>query len=241
MFRWRLFLLLLTAGMLLGTVSAQAQRFDYRRDYTRLLERSRKTSDSLSYDRLLPRFLQHDPKLTVYGMLCLMIGYTGRPEYRPYETLATEKLVLQRNNDTQYREVIAIADTFLARHPLNQQVILEKAFAFHQLGQHDSAAFYKAQFGRIMAAMDWSGDGHTPDHAMFAIGPRDGRNFIDKYYHADLGRSGNAEDSEGNFCDMLEIKFRKEGKEQRMVFYFVIQHAVNTTARKPELLPGDKP
>ncbi len=60
----------------------------------------------------------------------------------------------------------------------------------YQLKQKDSAAFYKEQFGRIMAAMDWSGwRAPSPEEAIFSIGPHDGQNFIDKYYHADLGRA----------------------------------------------------
>jgi len=218
------------ALLLLLPAALRAQRFSYQRDYERILLRTRDARDSLSYAALLPRFLRNDPGLTVFQMLSLMIGYTGRDTYRPYEDLATEKLIYNLNNEAKYKEALRICDTFLERHPLNQTAIIEKAYAFHKLDRQDSSAFYKEQFGRIMAAMDWSADGRSPDRAMFAIGPQDGRNFIDKYYHADLGRSGSAEDSQGNFCAMLEMKFRKDGKDQSLVFYFAIQHAVNTTA-----------
>jgi hypothetical protein len=160
-----------------------------------------------------------------------MIGYTGRKDFNPYRDLKTEKLIYKLNDSARYNEVIKVCDTFLKTHPLNQQAIIEKSYAFHKLDQFDSSKYYKEQFGRIMAAMDWSADGRSPDHAMFAISPNDGKNFIDKYYRADLGRISSDEDSHGNFCDMLEMKIKRNGKEQSVVFFFVIQHAVNTTAK----------
>ncbi len=208
----------------------QGQSFDYNRDYEKGLNRSRDKADALYYPRLLPRFLAQDTTLTVTEMLYLMIGYTGLPGFRPYEDIETEKRVYRLNNEAKYKEAILVCDTFLQRHPLNQSAIIEKAYAFHQLGRKDSAAFYKEQFGRIMAAMDWSGSGHDPESAIFSIGPYDGQNFVDKYYHADPGRSGSAEDSKGNFCYKLEMLFKRDGQKQSVVLFFAVQHAVNTTA-----------
>jgi hypothetical protein len=211
-------------------IVVQAQTFDYQRDYDKMLARTKNKADTMCYEALLPRFLEQDTTLTVTEMLYLMIGYTGQPGFKPYQDLETEKRVYRLNNEAKYNEAIQAADTFLQEHPLNQSVLIEKAFAFHQLKQKDSAAVYKGQFSRIMAAMDWSARGRTPEEAIFSMGPRDGQNFIDKYYHADLGRSGTAEDHDGNLCQMLEMKFKKAGKEQAVVLYFAIQHAVNTTA-----------
>lgn len=208
------------------------QNFSYHKDYERILQQTKQKTDSLYYPTLLSSFLKNDSSLSVYKMLCLMIGYTGRKNFDPYHDLETEKLIYKLNDSARYNEVIKVCDTFLETHPLNQQAIIEKSYAFHKLDQFDSSRYYKEQFGRIMAAMDWSADGRSPDHAMFAIGPNDGKNFIDKYYRADLGRDGSDEDSHGNFCDMLEMKIKRNGKEQSVVFFFVIQHAVNTTAKR---------
>jgi hypothetical protein len=216
--------------LILSFAEARAQAFDYHRDYERMLTRTKDKTDTVYYQYLLPRFQAQDTTLTVAEMLYLMIGYTGQPGFNPYKDLETEKRVYRLNNEGKYAEAIQASDTFLQQHPLNQSVLIEKAFAFHQLKQSDSATFYKGQFSRIMAAMDWSAGGRTPEEAIFSIGPQDGNNFIDKYYHADLGRSGSTEDRNGNFCQMLEMKFRKSGKEQSVVLYFAIQHAVNTTA-----------
>ena len=217
------FLLLLITG-----AYCSAQHFNYERDYKNLLARTRLPNDALHYNKLLSRFRSNDKTLTVYEILCLMIGYTGTPNYRPYQYIKTERRIKELNDKEQYTEVLKACDTFLTVHPLSQQAIIEKAYAHHKLKQTDSAVFYKEQFARIMAAMDWSNDGRTPETAMFAVGQYDGENFIDKYYHADLGRDGSAEDKDGNLCDKLEMKFRKGGEEQSVTFYFIIQHAVNT-------------
>lgn len=227
----RITLYLLFCCLYAFAFTATAQPFVYAKDYNRILEESRNPSGKLYYPTLLQRYRAQDRQLTVKEMLALMIGYTGRPGFKPYRELETEKEMTRLNNSQQYKAAIALSDSFLDRHPLNQAVLLEKAFAFYQLKEEDSANFYKEQFGRIMAAMDWSNTGRSPEEAIFAIGPHDGRNFIDKYYRADLGQSGAAEDKEGNFCDMLEMKFKKEGKTQSAVLYFAIQHAVNTTAK----------
>jgi len=211
---------------------AQGQAFQYARDYERILQQTQTPGDSLEYGKLLPLFRANDRNLTVYQMLALMIGYTGRPEYRPFEDVKTERLLLRLNDSARYKETLTACDTFLRSHPLNQAAIIEKAYAFYKLGRNDSAAFYKEQFGRLMAAMDWSGNGRSPDGAMFAMGPEDGLNFVDKYYHAEVSRSRSVTDSDGNYCSAVEMKFRKDGQDRHVVFYFILQHAANTTAKK---------
>ncbi len=211
--------------------STYAGSFNYERDYTEMLERTRSPQDSFYYHSLLPRFLANDTTITVKETLYLMIGYTGIPAYKPYENLKTEKLIKSLNNEQKYREVLAICDTFLAAHPLNQAAIIEKSFAFHQLKQTDSAGHYKEQFARIMATMDWSADGRNPENAMFSTGPNDGQNFVDLYYHADLGEINTTENEHGNLCAVVEMRFKKDGKSRKIKFYFAIQHAVNTLAK----------
>jgi hypothetical protein len=224
--------IMLLVTLLFCTAQSQAQNFSYQRDYEKILARTRVKTDSLYYPALLPAFLKNDSTLSVFKMLSLMIGYTGLSNYKPFDDIKTEKRIYTLNDSARYDEAIRVADSFLNTHPLNQKIIIEKSFAFHQLKKEDSSRYYKEQFGRIMAAMDWSGNGRSPDYAMFSIGPNDGKNFIDKYYHSEVGRDGSYEDSEGNFCDMLEMKFKRKGKDESVVFFFVIQHAINTTAKQ---------
>lgn len=234
--------------LLLFTGTVQAQHFNYHTDYRKVLEQTRNKTDSLYYDNLRQRFLVNDSTMTVYEVLALMIGYTGQPAYRPYEQQRTENRIYKLNNEGQFGEVIRICDSFLAKHPLNQQAIIEKAYAFHKTDQPDSSRFYKEQFGRIMAAMDWSGEGKTPETAMFAIGPADGQNFIRKYYRGNIGITGSDRDEHGNLCDVLEMKFEQDGEEKSTILYFVIEHAAASRQLSPAVsktikkksIPGKK-
>jgi hypothetical protein len=227
--------------LLLSTIGCKAQSFNYQKDYNTLLMHTQTKGDSIDYKSLLPKFLNNDPKLTVYQTLALMIGYTGLPDYKPFEDIKIERLLLQLNDSAKYEQVLTMCDTFLITHPLNQTAIIEKAYAFYKLKKNDSAAFYKEQFGRLMAAMDWSNNGRSPNTAMFAIGPKDGQNFVDKYYHADVGNTGNTTDKDGNYCSSVEMKYKKEGKDKSVVFYFVLQHAANSTAKKNNVQVNKKP
>lgn len=209
-----------------------AQPFHYEKDFPIFLKRTQDKSDTLYYNTLLPKFINNDPSLSVYETLCLMIGYTAQQEYKPFQDIKTERLLVRLNDSAQYESVLKTCDTFLKNHPLNQAAIIEKAYAFYKLNKNDSSAFYKEQFARIMATMDWSNDGRTVDNAMLALGPDDGKNFADKYYHAEVGQTSTVTDSHGNYCSKVEMIYKKEGKEQSIYFYFVLQHAANTTARK---------
>jgi hypothetical protein len=209
-----------------------AQHFNYENDYPAILKRTQAKNDSLNYSVLLPKFLKNDSSLSVYETLCLMIGYSGLPVYKPFNDIKTERLLIQLNDSAKYETVLKICDTFLATHPLNQGGIIEKAYAYYKLNRNDSAAFYKEQFARIMATMDWSNDGRTPETAMFALGPDDGKNFADKYYHAEAGNTSTIINNYGNYCSSVEIIYKKEGKQKSAIFYFVLQHAANTTASK---------
>lgn len=161
-----------------------------------------------------------------------MIGFTAQPAYKPYADVKIERFIIHLNDSSKYEQAIHACDTFLLTHPLNQAVILEKAYAFHKLKNEDSATYYKQQFAHLMAAMDWSNDGRMPDKAMFALGPDDGINFADKYYHADVGKTGTVLDSDGNYCKSVEMQYKKDGKDKTLVFYFILQHAANTTVKK---------
>ena len=214
-----------------STIS-HAQSFNYERDYNSILKQTQTKGDSLNYNRLLPRFLNNDKSLTVFQILALMIGYSGLPEYKPFDDLKTEHTILHLNDSAKYEVAIHLCDSFLHHHPLNQLAIIEKAYAYYKLKKNDSAAYYKKQFANIMAAMDWSGDGRSADKAMFALGLEDGKNFADKYYHADVGETKTVIDKYGNYCSAVKMNYKKDGKTDSMVFYFVLQHAANTTTEK---------
>ena len=207
---------------------AGAQNFNYEEDYKKILQRSKNINDSLYYGKLLKRFNANDTTLSNFEVLALMIGYTGQKNFKPYSYLDIEEEIYMLNDKAKFKDAIKVSDTFIISHPVSQIALIEKSYAFHKLGIKDSANKYSFRFRKIMEAMAWSGNGKTPETAIFAVGPTDGQNFIKKYYGADIGAMGSTRDKYENFCDMLEMKYEKNGETKSVKLYFAIEHATNT-------------
>ena len=195
--------------------------FNYQKDFKTILAKTKDTKDKLSYDKLLIKFKSNDTTMTDYEVLSLMIGFTDKPDYKPYDDLAIEREIYDLNGENKFKEALAKANKFLKTHPLSLKALFEKSYAFHKLDQEDSASYYLVQGKRIIHAMSFSGDGKSVDTPMFALGPADGQDYIHKS-GADIGIMGDGRDKNGNFLDILEAKF-SNGKSVKL--YFIIQHA----------------
>jgi len=214
----------LTLCLLIAGLTSKAQTiFSYKDDFKKILEKSKDTSDGLCYARLLTRFEKNDTTLTDFEVLALMIGFTAKPEYKPYKDLEEERAIYKLNGDDKYDDALTKANMFLVIHPLSVKALYEKSYALHKLNQEDSAAFYGYQGRRIFKAMYFSGKGTKKETPTFALGPADGQDYIYKFVGADIGTMGDGKDNEGNFLDILEVKL---GDGKSMPLYFIIQHAV---------------
>jgi hypothetical protein len=200
------------------------ETFNYHNDFKQILARTKDSKDELSYDKLLGRFRSNDTTLTDYEVLALLIGFTDKPQYKPYDDLTEERKVYALNDEGKYKEGLELANTFLATHPLSVKVLVEKSYAFNKLELKDSAQFYMYQAQRIFEAMYFSGSGIKKETPTFALGPADGQDYITRFLGQSIGIMGSGRDENGNFLDILEMKF-DNGESGNL--YFVIQHAVN--------------
>jgi len=198
--------------------------FSYKDDFKKVLAKTKDKNDNLSYDKLLERFTTNDTTLTDFEVLALLIGFTDKPEYKPYQDLDTEREIFKLNGEKKYQQGLDSANKFLRTHPLSVKTIFEKSYSFHKLEQKDSAQYYLDQGRRIFKAMYFSGDGKTTENPSFALGPADGQDYIRKFVGAKIGTMGSGRDKAGNFLDILEAKF-DDG--QTMKLYFIIQHATS--------------
>lgn len=212
-------IILLLFSMLVNGQSS----FNYQQDFEKILSRTKDDSDVLSFANLLSRFSKNDSTLTNFDVLALLIGYTHKPEYRPYQTMDIEKRIYKLNDERKFKEAISLADSFLITHPVNQKAINEKAYAYQNINESDSFQFYTSQYLRIINAMAFSGDGKTLQTAIFSLGPTDGQTFITRILGAKIGIMGSARDKAKNYIDVLQAQY-KDGRSE--TFYFVIQHAV---------------
>lgn len=217
-----------TIGLILviatGQFATGQTTFNYKDDFKKVLTKTKDPNDNLSYDRLLKRFITNDTSLTDFEVLALLIGFTDKPEYKPYQDLDTERGIYKLNGEKKYQEGLDLANKFLKTHPLSVKALYEKSYSFHKLEQKDSSQYYLYQGQRIFYAMYFSGDGKTKETPTFALGPADGQDYIYKFYGADIGTMGSGRDESGNFLDILEAKL-KDGKTMNL--YFIIQHATD--------------
>lgn len=214
-----LLLLLVTGEIAIGQTA-----FNYKDDFQKVLAKTKDINDKLSYSKLLKRFTASDTTLTDFEVLALLIGFTDKPEYKPYDDLTTEREVYKLNGEKKYQEGLDKANEFLKTHPLSVKALFEKSYSFHKLEKNDSAQYYMYQGQRIFKAMYFSGDGKTTETPTFALGPADGQDYIKKFVGVKIGVMGSGKDKNGNFLDILEVKF-EDG--QTMNLYFIIQHATD--------------
>lgn len=213
-----------------GQIAFGQTSFNYKDDFKTVLAKTKNQNDNLSYDKLLKRFTTNDTTLTDFEVLALMIGFTDKPEFKPYSDLSKEREIYNINGDGKFQEALDSANVFLKTHPLSVKVLFEKAYSFHKLGQEDSAAFYAYKGRRIFKAMYFSGNGKSPETPTFALGPADGQDYIYKYIGskiggAKIGMMGSGSDKNGNFIDILEVVPNNGSTSYKL--YFIIQHATD--------------
>jgi hypothetical protein len=197
--------------------------FSYTTDFDTILKRTKISTDQLYYEKLLPRFQKNDTSLTDFEVLALMIGFTDKPDYKPYQDINTEREIYVYNDDRKYTLALSFARNFLQTHPLNVKVLYEVSYSFNQLNQKDSANYYLYRARKILKAMQFSGSGTTAQSPIFALGPSDGQTYILKHLGAKIGTMGSGTDEHGNFLDMLEAEF--DANQEAVTYYFIIQHA----------------
>ncbi|MDZ4665790.1 MAG: DUF4919 domain-containing protein [Bacteroidota bacterium] len=211
--------ILLTA---FGFIASAQNNFNYKNDFKTILTKTKDANDKLCYDKLLSRFESNDSTLSNPEVLALLIGFTARTEYKPYEDLKEENAIYNLNAEGKYDEALQKANEFLKTHPLSVKVIYEKSFSYYKAHYIDSAKFYVKQGQKIFKAMAYSGTGKSKETPMFSLGPTDGQDYIYKYIDGGIGNKGSGQDEDGNFMEILEISL-KVGEPYSL--FFIIQHA----------------
>jgi len=213
--------------------TTQAQNFDYKRDFETLLAQSKDAKSPYYYPTLLKRFNRADTTLTNKEVLALQIGYTSDPNYKPYQTLDTEREISRLIRDKNYPEALNLCNSFLKMNPVSFVALMEKGFAYMKL-KKDSIAFHRDKLLLIYKSIEWSGDG-SKEHPFFVLGPRDGQLVIRYIWNNQIGTMGSDRDANDYFLDVLEMKLKDEPP---VTLYFNVNHAANkmfTPEQKKEM------
>jgi hypothetical protein len=193
--------------------------FDYHTLFKVILEQSADSSSEYYAPKLLTRFNENDSTLTNIEIIALQIGFTSNENYKPYQTLEIERDIIRLVSNEEYEEAIKKSDSLLITNPLNFTALLLKALSYVNLKKED-AEFHKGKFKKIVYSIMSSGNG-TIEKPYFVLGPGDGSNLIKYVLGGKIGMAGSQDDSNGYFCDMLEMTTKKETK----TLYFNINHA----------------
>lgn len=220
--------LLLLSLLLLNTL-AYGQDFVYQRDYERLLSLSKDSRSPLYYPVLLSRFAKNDSSLQNKEVLALLVGYTKRKEYLPYQTLKQERELLQLLSAQKTNEALQACNRLLAKHPLNLVALMQKAALCRQL-KSDSLFYYEQQYQKVLAAVSASGNGSF-ERPFFVLSPLDGQVLIEQHWEGVVDQRTAGRDKEGH---VLEVVAWKKAGQPGNKFYFHISHA---TAR---MFPEEK-
>jgi hypothetical protein len=213
----------LTALLITSAIVVQAQTgFNYAKDFNSVLAKTKDKNDPLNYDKLLKRFKKNDSTLSNAEVLALLIGFTAKPDYKPYADLKEEQAVYNLNAEGNYYEGLLKANAFLKTHPFSVKVIFECSFSYYKIGKLDSAKFVSEQGYRIFRVMKYSGDGKTKASPIFALGPTDGEDYIYKFVSAGIGQKDSGADDAGNALVILEVVTRVN---EPYYLHFAVQHA----------------
>ena len=214
--------LFLTIILLAVTSGCFAQEtFNYQTDFKDILAKTKDPNDHLAYEKLLSRFSALDTTLTDYEVLALLIGFTDKPDYKPYD-YSTEKEIWKLYDRSKYQKAVDLGKKYLNTHPLSIKALFGVAYSCQQLRQDSSARYYAYQVLRIFRAMRFSGNGKAPENPIFSLGASDGYDYINKFVNTDVRLMDPDKDKNGNLLDVLIAKL-EDGQIQ--VYYFIIEHA----------------
>lgn len=216
-----LFLYLIHNSSFSQSSNAELPQFNYHRDFSNILLSTQNEDSENFYTRLLNRFLATDPTMTNAHTLALMIGFTEKPAFKPLENMIAEKEIVELVQNGNFRVAVDLSKKLLKTNPLNLMALQQITIAYNNLKIKDSAKYYMKLHIKIMDAMIYSGNGKSPETAIFSLGLADGEYFtknvgydiIDK--DADWNRRG----------DFMEIIKASDQEAVNRMFYFVIQHA----------------
>jgi|TARA_B110000116_G_scaffold89592_1_gene77872 hypothetical protein len=197
--------------------------FDFTKDYDSILKLSKEKTSKLFYNSLLERFQKADSTLTNYELVALQIGYTDNPKYYPYQDIRLEREIWSLNEKKEFELSEKKLDTLLLNNPFNILGNREMSYVQNKLGNKESADLHYKKFDLIVASILSTGDGTSYETSWFTLSPADGQWIIKLAFRQGICSMGSGNDNNGNFHDILEIKF--EDSEECKKLYFNIEPA----------------
>lgn len=208
-------LIILTSSLVNGQNKID---FDYTRDYDSILKITKDSKNKLFYNDLFERFQKADSTLTNYELVALQIGYTDNPKYYPYQDIALEREIWSLNEKEEFKLAEKKLDTLLSNNPFNILGHREMNYVQNKLGNKKIADKHYNQFNLIVTSVLSTGDGTSYNSSWFTLSPADGQWIIKLAFQQGICSMGSGKDENGNFHDILGIKFKDSENCKKLFF-----------------------
>ncbi len=207
--------------------------FDYTKDYDSILKSTKDSTSKIFYKDLYERFEKADSTLTNYELVALQIGYTDNPKYWPYQDIELEREIWTLNEKKEFGLSEKKLDTLLSNNPFNILGHREMSYVQNKLGNKKIADLHYEQFNLIVTSVLSTGDGTSYENSWFTLSPADGQWIIKLVFQQRICSMGSGSDDNGNFHDILGIKF--EDSKDCNKLYFNIEPATKRMFEKDGL------
>ena len=127
----------------------------------------------LYWGDLISRFISNPDSLNEYEMTLLVYGFPFSKGYSPMRYLGYETKMVTLNDDRKYSEAKKQGDTLLTKNPISIIGLEELAFTYSRLHDTLKATSYNNRYEKLLAVLENSGDGNSPETAFVVTGLKD--------------------------------------------------------------------
>lgn len=223
------FLLIISAVAFVFNAFAQSN-FAYKSDYQAILVETKNEASELSYDKLIRKYKTQDPSLSSKDVLSLMIGHTDRMEYRSNAYSNVESAVRITGRDGTVKDIYTTAKSFLNQLPFSLSLLNQLMFTSKKLGLNNDAEIYRKAITHVTEAMKLSGDGLSPETAIFILESRDASFFLGELRSKGYIIGAKNIMDKGDYFEVYEYQKRENGPTYN--FYFNLNHSVKKKITK---------
>lgn len=213
-----------------SAVNAQSS-FKYTRDFNSILVESRKPNSKLAYESLWQKYSQNINTLSNREMLSMMIGFTDKPNYKPYAYYEMQNS-LENKSKIALKSVYIDASNFADELPFSLSLLNQLLFCSKKLDMPEDAARYSSIITKVSDAMRYSGDGSSADKAIFILEPSDANYFLSELTSKGYTVGGKTNIEIGGYKEVYDYQKQENGAVFKI--YFNLQHANKINLTKVE-------